>query len=680
MTMTHHYLSKTATAASSVNSSSSIINNNSTTCKRTSSKHQIQHSQPQAGVSTEDNISYDGTAATETTFTSEGSLCTKAGGSSNTSGGSGGSRRRHSGRRSLTLHSSKDNGEEEAEEDHEEDYHSSKYYHNGCNNKNKMGEYDDDYHRSPYDDDDPEDFPEAEFDKNLDEAFGPPVSSGTERSRGVRREKSGSRRRPSPRGGRRDRSPDSSGPPVRGLARQRSKRRANIAAAVSMIGSDDAPSGVPRTTSRSERKPRRNRTHEDRLNAASMGDPMGVYNQDIDLGFDDEGSGGGGEKEDRHRGSGHRRGDRHSRGGSREAEYYDYDDYDIDEGSDDDRRHGGGRGGMDRSSRRLADRGPRRGEEDYPYDYDDDRRSKFKGKGATKSFDESSSSAVRTRGRRRASMMGAVDSQHSGRGHHEEDVSTGGIRARRTRRGSVMAGAEGGGAPAGRAEPASRGVRESRSAGRVGRGRRASLFGAVGSGEISDLAPGFGASSNNLAYDDDEDEPTMESQKAQEWQENRANKQRAMLERLKKREEEPEPEEEEEEEEESLEGDLAAEEEPDEEEKEKERKSRRRASLGITKAFGMSSSNFAGLDKEVEKEKKKEEKRLRKEEKEREKAARKLPGRSKSTDGGIVVPPGGGGGRARATDRDRRRPGTMLDRIGADQGLPARTRSGPPGR
>jgi hypothetical protein len=171
---------------------------------------------------------------------------------------------------------------------------------------------------------------------------------------------------------------------------------------------------------------------------------------------------------------------------------------------------------------------------------------------------------------------------------------------------------------------------------------------------VAGSVSGYSAADNDYMMDHSQQDDTYYSSEKQEWAEQRADKQRAMLERLRKSKEE-----------EQVAGSGGEEDEPEEETepapepeatKTPTARPRRRASLGI---LGMSTTSFSIVDDDGTKERKKEEKARQK----AEKVEKKRPGRSKSTDGGIPVPPVPS--RARATDRDRRRPGTMLDRIGA---------------
>jgi hypothetical protein len=149
----------------------------------------------------------------------------------------------------------------------------------------------------------------------------------------------------------------------------------------------------------------------------------------------------------------------------------------------------------------------------------------------------------------------------------------------------------------------------------------------------------------DCSYNDDYD------QEKQEWAEKRSEKQRAMLAKLRNANSTAA-------EETSL-ADTQADEEP---EPDAEKKPRRRSAAGLSKAFGMSSTNFSLVD-EDDKKKGESFRRRNTSEKAKPEPRRTGPGRSKSSEGPVQAT--GAAGRARATDTDRRRRGTMLDRIGA---------------
>lgn len=522
---------------------------------------------------------------------------------------------------------------------------------------------------------------DATLARSLDEAFGaaPPVA----------RTKSG--RRPS-RGG----SPgpivanSKGGPPQRGIARQRSQRRDKIAAAVSLMAGAAGDSGSNLEDHAAAREQRRRRTkHEERLQAAQMSD---IASGVITLGHAREnlmdGSHSHSDDRDRH----HEERERHERRARHEERYknafgsnnipppaaavassggnshshYDDDPYDEDLGYYDD-------GGLDESnyeddgyndrdtSRRerpaRAPRRPRRGSNDddrhiHHYHSEDatesDRRRPrgVPNRNASKSFDESVSN-MRARGRRRASMIG-----------NETAADREDFRARRGRRASMAAETSVSNISV-RTEPPARGVRESRSGEGMRRMRRPSDANLApglrrqrtnesGSGGGDDVSERFGGM--DLSYNDDYD------QEKQEWAEKRSEKQRAMLAKLRNanaKHEEPPPAAEEA----PVADILQAEEEPA---PDGSGKSGRKTRAGLSKAFGMSSSNFALVDEDDKKSPSFRSTASKKPE------ARKpgLPGRAKSTEGSVQGA-GAVGARARATDTDRRRRGTMLDRIGA---------------
>jgi len=427
-----------------------------------------------------------------------------------------------------------------------------------------------------------QDFPGADFGRALDEAFS---SSPSNKPRAT---KSTPRRHHS-----RDGS-DVVEPTGALPARTRSaNRRASLAAAVNIMasanhnshshgpGNSNSPSDIHITAAPAERRVPRRAKHEDRLKAAAA---LEADHGGYDLGYGDSDGGGSGA------GSGSGR-ERDKRGGS---------------------------------SRRI---GRHRSEDNYQHIQameETDRRSRFTGNGGVASFDESIGN-MRSRGRRRASLVGSVPT--------EEAVAPAVARSRR-RRASLVA-SEGAAATASRAEPSVRAPpAATNSRGRI---RRASLVANMNSMSIGLGYGGADADSYGGSLDDSQEE----DYEKQEWQEKRANKQKAMMERLRQAKEEPEPEPEPEEEEEEPEPEV-----------ERKPRPRRRASLGI---LGMSTTNFASVEEMEEKKGRKKE--------EKEKDRRKPLGRTKSSDGG-PVPSAAAAGRARATDRDRRRPGTMLDRIG----------------
>ncbi|CAB9529619.1 expressed unknown protein [Seminavis robusta] len=184
--------------------------------------------------------------------------------------------------------------------------------------------------------------------------------------------------------------------------------------------------------------------------------------------------------------------------------------------------------------------------------------------------------------------------------------------------------------------------------------------------------PDFG---EDLGYDDAEpdfrggggggmDDSQMDDAADQERQQRlaeRANKQKNMLERLRKAKEEQEQPEEG-----SLDG-LETAEEPEPEPEVKPR-SRRRASIGIPKKFSMSTNNFASFDPDEGKKddrKKDDRKKDMKRGAGKPERTGKTPARAKSSESGVTAGSGPTrGGRARAADTDRRMRGSMLDRIG----------------
>lgn len=501
-----------------------------------------------------------------------------------------------------------------------------------------------------------QDFPDADFNKSLDEAFG---SKSTPTKSTPSRTKSGARRlrARSPAGD--NRSVDSKGSgdggarksstrnAAAGEGRQRSNRRASLAAAVNLMAS--ASNGTSTNdkshdiyhhsveehvnAARVDRKVPRRAKHEDRLQAAAMADHIHLGAGDLGYG-DDTPIHTSSSVNRRHQASQQLM---HSQdlGYGNDSSDNASDDYgyNVDAHPHNNNSHAE-RGGRDKRSGRRSDVG------------DVERRNRFQQKGHGKSFDESFGNVRAQRSsRRRASLAGSGGPVAATSSADEIHNREGGLRARRSRRASLVT-SEAAAATA-RAEPSTRGIRESRSAARI---RRASMAAGVTQDSFR------GGTSIGSGFTDSEGmDNSQEDDERQEWQEKRANKQKDMLERLRKSKEPeqpevvPEPEEEEEPE-------------PLPEPAVKPR-ARRRASLGI---LGMSSTNFAMVENDDTKESRKEEKARKKEEKEKAKASKKTPSRTKSVDGGITaaVAAAGGGQRARAADRDRRRPGTMLDRIG----------------
>jgi hypothetical protein len=134
----------------------------------------------------------------------------------------------------------------------------------------------------------------------------------------------------------------------------------------------------------------------------------------------------------------------------------------------------------------------------------------------------------------------------------------------------------------------------------------------------------------------------------------RANKQNALLERLRKAKEEKQQLADEA----SVEGVI--EKAPEPEPEELKPRPRRRASLGITSKFGLNSANFTSVEETDTKKDRRAEKGIGATAAKPEMTG-KAPTRAKSTDGGVQAGPAG---RARTADTDRRRRGTMMDRIG----------------
>ena len=505
-----------------------------------------------------------------------------------------------------------------------------------------------------------QDFPDADFNKSLDEAFG---SKSTPTRSTPGRTKSGARRHRarSPTGD--NRSVDSKGSAEggtrksstriagAGVGRQRSNRRASLAAAVNLMASasngtsnNDKSHGIFHhsvedqvSAARAERKVPRRAKHEDRLQAAAMADNIHLGAGDLGYG-DDSPSRTSSSVNRRHQASQqlmHSQDLGYGNDGSDNAS----DDYGY--GADAQQQNNnshGERGGRDKRSGRR-----------HPSNEgDSDRRTRFQQKGHGKSFDESFGNVRAQRSsRRRASLAGSGGPVPATSSADEIHNREGGLRARRSRRASLVASEGAAAAATSRAEPSTRGIRESRSAARI---RRASMAAGVAQDSFR------GGTSIGSGFTDSEGMDNSQEEERQEWQEKRANKQKDMLERLRKSkeaEEQPEvvPEPEEEEEPEPIPEPAV------------KPRARRRASLGI---LGMSSTNFAMVENDDAKESRKEEKARKKEEKEKAKAIKKTPSRTKSADGGITaaVAAAGGGQRARAADRDRRRPGTMLDRIG----------------
>lgn len=503
-----------------------------------------------------------------------------------------------------------------------------------------------------------QDFPDADFNKSLDEAFGskstPTRSTPARTKSGVRRHRArspvGDNRSVGSKG-----SADGGGGITRktsargagtGIGRQRSNRRASLAAAVNLMA--NASNGTSNSSDRSQdiyhhhsveehvsaaradRKVPRRAKHEERLQAAAMADHINLGA--LDLGYGDDTPA-------------------HTASSSNRRHHAQDLGYGIDasDGSNDygynvdaHQHNNNGHGERDRGGREK-----RSGRRQPGNEADGDRRNRFQQKGHGKSFDESFGNVRAQRSsRRRASLAGSsgpVQHTSSADDIHAREA----VRTRRGRRASLVA-SEGAAAAAGttRAEPSTRGIRESRSAARM---RRASMAAGVAQDSFR------GGGSIGSGFTEPEGMDNSHDGERQEWQEKRANKQKDMLERLRKSKEPEQPEQMPEPEEED-------EPEPVPEPAVKPR-ARRRASLGI---LGMSSSNFAMVDNEDPRESRKEEKARKKEEKEKVKASKKTPSRTKSVDGGITaaVAAAGGGQRARAADRDRRRPGTMLDRIG----------------
>ena len=506
-----------------------------------------------------------------------------------------------------------------------------------------------------------QDFPDADFSKSLDEAFGNKITP-TRSTPG--RAKSGTRRlrARSPVGDKSVDSKDSSrgAGTGAGVGRQRSNRRASLAAAVNLMasasnGTNNSSSSNDRShdiyhhsleeqvnAARADRKAPRRAKHEERLQAAAMADHIHLGGLDLGYGDDSHAHSTTSNSSSNRRHQASRQFTTHAQ----DLGYgIDASDGSNDYGYNEETHHNNnGHGDRDRGGREK-----RPGRRQPGIEGDADRRSRFQQKGHGKSFDESFGNVRAQRSsRRRASLAGSGGPVQHASSADEIHNREAGVRARRGRRASLVASEGAAAAAAGptRTEPSTRGIRESRSAARM---RRASMA----AGVVQDSFRGGG--SIGSGFTEPEGMDSSQDDQRQEWQEKRANKQKDMLERLRKSKEpeqpevEPEPEEEEEHE-------------PVPEPAVKPR-ARRRASLGI---LGMSSSNFAMVDNDDPRESRKEEKARKKEEKEKAKASKKTPSRTKSVDGGITaaVAAAGGGQRARAADRDRRRPGTMLDRIG----------------
>jgi hypothetical protein len=467
--------------------------------------------------------------------------------------------------------------------------------------------------------------------------------------------------------------------PDRGVARKRSERRASIAAAVTLVAHAAAP-----------RVRRSSRTHEERLAAAAMMGDLG-YSQsssttDKNNASQNDHSHGhsntSASERQRERATA-AAGQRHAATRNRNTRQVekqeeedefdeDFSDAESEEFEAPAERPTKARGAR-RTTRRPSndsdsnpepptptrDRRARRNHSDPDCEYGDQadaardavRRSRFAGKPSSRSFDDSIGN-MRARRNRRASLMGGSIVSES----NVEDVQAAGLRARRARRVSAFGdagGAERNGPVLPSQEPTARVVRETLSGRRA---RRATM--ATASSDSAD--------DDYLGYEEPagfEDFSGIDQSQGDQFvdhgRDERANKQNALLERLRKAKEEKlqivdEP---------SLDGGI--EKPPEPEPEEPKPRSRRRASLGIPAKFGLSSGNFASFE-ETDKKDRRADKGIPATAAKPEKTVKpektgKTPTRAKSTEGGVQAGPGG---RARAADTDRRRRGTIMDRIG----------------